>query len=159
MTHAEILAALSAGSPDRQAAAQQAMHQGEDAGPVAAVLAAHTGDSDIGEPCIAALEKCGPPAADQLPALTALLADTELPAYWAATLIGRLGADGAAATAALAATAASRQPLAVRERAVWALGKIGPAANAALPALESLIDSPQPRLARLAKQAVAAISG
>ncbi|TWT85713.1 hypothetical protein Pla123a_05200 [Posidoniimonas polymericola] len=157
MTHDQILAALAGGGNDRLAAADRAMIDGEGAGPIAATLAAHAGDSDIGEPCIAALEKCGPPTVDQLDALVNLLNADELPAYWAATLIGRLGPAGAPAAAQLAETAAAQRPIAVRERAVWAISKIGPPASGCREALEPLTESPQPRLARLAKQALAAV--
>jgi HEAT repeat protein len=146
-------------SAERRQAAEAAMILGESMGAAAAALAAHSGDSDVGEPCIAALEKLGPPPVESLPALQELLSGDEMPAYWAATLIGRLGADGAPAAPQLITTATGAQPLAVRERAVWALGKIGPAAKEALPALDTLSKSTQPRLARLAKQSAESIQG
>lgn len=160
MTPSEIIQCLSDDThPQRSKAAEAAMTLGEAAAPAAAVLAAHAGDSDIGEPCIAALEDLGPPPVEAIGALAALLTADELPAYWAATLIGRLGADGAPAAKQLSQAASGVAPLAVRERAVWALGKIGPAAKETIPTLETIGQSPQPRLARLAQQAIEAIGG
>lgn len=160
MTPSEIADHLRAGDPRlRQQAAQQAMHLGADAAPAAAALAARTGDRDIGDWCIGALEKLGPPPADSVDQLAALLTGEELPAYWSATLIGRLGPAGVGAAKPLAGVAQSGAPLAVRERAVWALGKLGAGAAEALPTLRDLADDSHPRLARLAKQAISTIAG
>jgi hypothetical protein len=45
----------------------------------------------------------------------------------------------------------------VRERAAWALGKIGPAAGSALPALEIAAAGDNARLARLAETAIESV--
>ncbi|TWT87446.1 hypothetical protein Mal64_29850 [Pseudobythopirellula maris] len=118
-------------------------------------LAAGCGDAEAASACAAALEEMGPPAADLLPELVVLLAaeagDT---AYWAATLLGRLGETAAPAVASLTRLAVSELPLAARERAVWALGEIGPAAREAAPTLAKLALSDEPRMARLAQKAL-----
>jgi HEAT repeat protein len=91
--------------------------------------------------------------------LVALLTGPDpLPAYWAATLLGRLGEGASAAVAALATTLGAAD-LAVRERCAWALGKIGPAAGAARDALRRSAAGSDERLARLASEALTAIGG
>ncbi len=49
--------------------------------------------------------------------------------------------------------------LSVRQCATWALGKIGSAAIAALPAPNKVAADPDTRLARLAKEAIKQIGG
>ena len=49
--------------------------------------------------------------------------------------------------------------LPVRQRAAWALGEIGPAAAAAVPTLQKAAGDPDPRLARLAQEAIDQIAG
>ena len=80
-----------------------------------------------------------------------------LVAYWAITLLGRSGQAAAAATAVLAERLGPAAPLEVAQRAAWALGKIGPAALVASGALQVAATSADPRLARLASEALAAI--
>ena len=75
-------------------------------------------------------------------------------------ILGRLG-DGAgdAKTVTALITALNSHPeAAVRERAAWALGQVGPGALAALPALQAVGGTTNPRLSRLAKQAIEQIS-
>jgi HEAT repeat protein len=80
--------------------------------------------------------------------------------YWAATLLGRLKADAAPAVDALAqAVGGSANHLPVRQRSAWALGEIGPAAAVALPSLRNATGNLDPRLARLAQQAIGQIAG
>ncbi len=95
-------------------------------------------------------------AADGAGRLNAGLVQADV-AYWAATLLGRLQAQAAGTVSPLTAALAENRPLAVRERAAWALEQIGPAARDALPALRQAAASKQPRLARLANEAIAAI--
>lgn len=105
-----------------------------------------------------ALEDQGPPAVEEAPAIAALLTCPHADVvYWAATLLGRLAAQAAPFTAELAKVLESTAPLHSRERAAWALGKIGPPARAALPALDTAAASSEPRLARVASQAAACI--
>ena len=49
--------------------------------------------------------------------------------------------------------------MSVRERAAWALGRIGPGAAPALESLKMAAAADNPRLARLAQQAIARITG
>jgi hypothetical protein len=145
---------------DRIAAAQALLHAVESARPAAAALARATGDADCELAALAseALENLGPPDVSDLPELIRILTDEKSDcAYWGATLIGRLGAESAPAVDALAHAVESRSELSVRERAVWALGQIGPAAVSARRVLEAAANSSTPRLARLARAALEAI--
>lgn len=74
--------------------------------------------------------------------------------YWAATMLGRLGSTAAEGSSVLADFVATSDFLAARERAVWALSQIGPAAATALPILQSIVDDAPPRLQRMAQQAM-----
>jgi HEAT repeat protein len=77
-------------------------------------------------------------------------------AYWAATLLGRLESEASGAVSQLMEALGS-SALAVRERAAWALGRIGPRASKALPLLRKLSRDSRPRLARLAAEAIGKI--
>ena len=146
----------------RGAAAERLARMGEDAAPAAAVLVRACGDVDehVREHAVAALEDLGPPPADVIRQLIDLVAHSDpLVAYWATTLLGRAGEDAASAVPALAACLSSSADLAVKQRAAWALGKLGPAAASAREALGRAASDTDPRLARLATEALAAISG
>lgn len=117
-------------------------------------------DEEVLEACTAALEDLGPPAADQIKPLAELAGDcTSDVAYWAVTLLGRAGHNAAAAVSALTQVLESDADVPVRERAAWALGEIGPAANAAALALRTAANSSDARLARLAAKALEAVGG
>jgi HEAT repeat protein len=123
---------------------------------VAAALAQAAGDDDeqVSEAAAGALEEMGPPAADQCAPLAALLSSANgSTAYWAATLLGRLGSAAAAAAGPLAQAAASHADKAARERACWALGKLGVKDPAVLTALRGAA-SQAGRLARVAHEAL-----
>ncbi|QDU88291.1 hypothetical protein Pla175_16660 [Pirellulimonas nuda] len=143
------------GSPEERAAAAESLaRMGESAAPAAETLALCASDADAGAWCVAALEKLGPPRDEALGPLTDRLSSADADcAYWCATLLGRAGERASASVSKLVETAQSRAPLAVRERACWALGRIGAASSR--PALEQLSHSEQPRLARLAGEALA----
>ena len=141
----------------RLAAAENLCHQAEAAQPAALALAkaADDEDDDVREAVVAALEDLGPPPPEQLSELIPLLSEPSGDvAYWAATLLGRLGPAAAPAVAALTSTLGPAAALTVRQRAAWALGNIGPAAAAAVTALEMAATHNDPRLARLARQAL-----
>lgn len=155
-------------STDRLAAVEFAAQQPERCGPLAVALVNATGDQDDSIAMLAAeaLEMLGAPPAAVLPELIAVLdageggarEDGEV-AYWAVTLIGRLGPGGAAATESLTRTLSESPYLPVRERAAWALARIGTAAASAAAALRSAADGGPPRLTRLATQALESVRG
>lgn len=144
----------------RGAAAELLCRHGAAAATAALALARACADEDdqVREWAAAALEDLGPPPAGSIPELGDLVGSSHpLVAYWAATLLGRSGQNAATATTALAACLASASDPAVAQRAAWALGKIGPAAATGRDALEKAALSADPRLARLAREALQAI--
>lgn len=143
----------------RRQAAEQLAQRGEQLSPVALRLVAATADADetVREWSVAALEHCGAPPAEDIAQLTGLLATTEeLPAYWSATLLGRLEGRAASAVEPLMQTVQQHLSAAVRERAVWALGMLGRAALPAVPLLERVAEEGG-RPARLAQHALTQI--
>ena len=90
-----------------------------------------------------ALENCGPPRKDDAEWLAKqLFSDTADVSYWAATLLGRLGDDVTECQATLAKLASDSERTAnVRQRAVWALGRISNLSNESKIALQSLRDN------------------
>lgn len=147
----------------RQQAAEQLARLGPQAQTAALALVQACADdsAEVGEWVVNALEEIGPPAARDVRPLAHLLGhDSADVGYWAATLLGRLGAHAVEAVPAL--TAALLAPLddSVRQRAAWALGKIGPSAEGALATLEEAADDEgDPRLARQARRAIQQIRG
>lgn len=144
----------------RVAAAERFARMGADAAPatVPLVEACRDGDDRVREWAVAALEEIGPPPEAAVARLTLLISDTNpLAGYWAATLLGRCGEGAASAVEALAEGVVTGADIAVRQRAAWALGQIGPAAAAARGVLEKAAGDPDPRLSRLAREALAAI--
>jgi len=150
---------LSQGTPgERLETCQELASLGEDASPAAVALVtlvATTTDADLLEWAAEALENLGAPPTSGIERLSALLGHATPDAgYWAATLLGRLGASGSPAVPALVAALERSPQASVRERAAWALGEIGPAASAAVAALEQAAQRGDARLARLAQTAL-----
>jgi HEAT repeat protein len=156
----QLIHALADGNPTaRVDAAAELARLAEGAQPAAVALVKAMGDEDGGvrDWALAALESLGPPTAEDQNAFVQLLSDPQLNiAYWATTLLGRLGpnADAAKVVPALIRALSEHPDLAVRERAAWALGRIGPAAIDALSALKILAGDPKLRLSRLAREAI-----
>ena len=143
-------------SPDvviQAEAAESLAHMGTDARTAAVPLvkAAASTDERVREWVVAALESVGVPAAEDLADLRQLVSEEEDDvAYWAITLLGRLK-DHAAPAVPLLIEALKHSPYPHnRQRAAWALGKIGPAAKDALPALHEAAHGTDRRLSRIA---------
>lgn len=158
-----LIAALSAKEPERRAdAAEQLAQLATDArsAAVALVLACADESEEVRQWATSGLEQLGPPEAADVGQLASLLpARSSDIGYWAATLLGRLQAEAAPAVDALASAVAEHAELAVRQRAAWALGEIGPAAGAAAPTLQKAANDPDARLARLAAESLRKIAG
>jgi HEAT repeat protein len=152
---------LSAPDAEARASAAEALcRAGESAASAATALVAACGDEDdrVREWAAAALEDLGPPPGEQIAELTMLAAAKHpLVAYWAVTLLGRGGEGAALAVPALEACLAPGTAIEVRQRACWALGKVGPAAASARAALTAAASDADPRLSRLAGEALAAL--
>lgn len=160
---ATLVQRLASASADERADAAEALCRAGEAAALAAVdLVRACGDADerVREWATAALEELGPPSPDATKSLTDLAgAGDPLVAYWAVTLLGRSGAGAASAVTVLAGVVDAAADMAVRQRAAWALGKIGPAAGTARDALTRAAGNSDPRLARLAAEALALVGG
>jgi HEAT repeat protein len=142
----------------RASAAEALCRAGESASSAATALVAACGDDDDGvrEWAAAALEELGAPPSEQIAELIPLAAAGHpLVAYWAVTLLGRGGEAASSAVSTLEACLAPGKAIEVRQRACWALGKIGPAAASARAALAVAAADSDPRLSRLAGEALA----
>lgn len=125
---------------------------------VALVRAAGDDDRQVAEYCVATLEEMGEPSASQLEELSQLAtAANEESAYWAATLMGRAGVQACEFAVLLGDIVASDAAPQVRERAAWAIARIGPSAKAARPQLESCTGAEPSSLARAVTKAIEAI--
>jgi HEAT repeat protein len=157
----ELMTLLAGGDVAQQASAAEALaRMGRDAAPAAATLVRASGSADelVREWAAAALEELGPPPNEQIGEFIQLVGHQSPGVrYWATTLLGRAGADAQPAVGVLVKTLGADDDNAVCERSAWALGKIGPGAKAALPALQVAAASKEPRLARLAADAIQAI--
>ena len=121
----------------RAAAAEQLSHLESDAQGAAIALAQAVADADesVRQWATSALESLGSPADNDVGQLAKLLSDPRLDvAYWSATLLGRLGSAAASTVPQLTSALKTHAEIAVRQRAAWALGAIGPDASAALDA-------------------------
>lgn len=142
-------------SPDvsqRVSAAESLSLMGPDAAFAAVELVKACSDDDaVRDFAVAALEELGPPPTESLERLTELARDeNSLVAYWAVTLLGRAEQLAQASEPTLVALLTKSKDPSVRERAAWALGKIGPNSAAAKLVLKQAASSSEPRLARVA---------
>lgn len=158
-----LAATLLTDKPSRRlAAAEELASLGPEAARAATALVTACGIPALVDVCVGALEELGPPPNEQLPALAAMVgAADENVAYWAATLVGRTGEAAAPYLDSLEAAANNEQiAIEVRERAVWAISKLGPLAKPAEATLRSIAAAgPSPRIKRLASNAISAFGG
>lgn len=155
---ATLIADLSDPAASRRVAAARSLAGlGPDGAAAASALARTAGDADeqVREWAVAALEELGAPPREELEALCGLLRDSQADiGYWSATLLGRLGAAASPAVPALADALANAPAASVRQRAAWALGRIGAAAAGARGELAAGAQDPDERLARLCREAL-----
>ncbi len=149
---------LTTGSAEQRLAAAERLAQfGPEARPAALVLVDACADPEeqVRHWAASALEDLGPPPDADVPGLAAALGSGNADvAYWAATLLGRLRERAAAAVVPLQTALESSPATTVRQRAAWALGKIGRSARPATGALQQAAAADDPRLSRLARQAL-----
>jgi HEAT repeat protein len=158
----QLIDDLNSTEVDLRRKAAEGLSRHESASAAAVSLARASGDPDeqVRQWATAALEEMGAPSVEDAPALAELLAGSNADtAYWAATLLGRLGERAADVVPALARAVDSDGEMAVRQRAAWALGKIGRPAATVAESLRHATAADDPRLARLAKQALETILG
>jgi HEAT repeat protein len=145
----------------RTRAAENLSYLGEEAAFAAVELVkACAEEGDTRDWAVAALETMGRPLVDSKQRLSELcVSPNPLVAYWAVTLLGRLGPDAKSEQDQLIGLIQSASTeLSVRERAVWALGQMGAVACKAIPVLIGLRDAKnQPRLAGLAERSLTQI--
>jgi HEAT repeat protein len=164
MEVSQLAAALRDADPGKRCqAAEELAHLGPEAAQEVTIPLLHAAGDEtdaVREWVTAALEEMGPPLPRDVAELASLVSHHAPDVgYWAATLLGRLKAQASSAVPALAAALGSPFDVAVRQRAAWSLGEIGPPAAAALEALGQAQSERDPRLSRLAGQAVARITG
>lgn len=138
-------------------AAQELAGLGEESQPAAIALidACHSQDFEVRDWSVAALEQLGPPPTEAVHSLISRINDQEeLADYWAITLLGRLGPSAAAAAECLGQALENSPYPGVCQRAAWALRELGPSAKPAQASLRKAAASSEPRLARLAQQAL-----
>jgi HEAT repeat protein len=156
-----LIEQLGSNDLERQRVAAESLAQlGEEASPAAVALlqACEVEDEALCEWVVASLEQLGPPPAEDLPRICRqLAADHELSAFWSASLLGRLHQEAAGAVDSLGQAVEKSAHPAVRQRAAWALGQIGPAAQGAKRQLQEASVCSDPRTARLAQEALQAI--
>ncbi|MEX1042010.1 MAG: HEAT repeat domain-containing protein [Pirellulaceae bacterium] len=110
-------------------------------------------EEQVGQWATSALEDCGRPPVEERDALVELLTDRQDDVvYWAATLLGRLENDAQPVVPQLAQLATDHESANVRQRALWALGKIGDRSELVRTAIEDPIHQRNPRSARVAEQ-------
>lgn len=104
----------------------------------------------------AALEDLGAPPMESVDSLETLVnSPFPLVGYWAATLLGRLGQSANRSQVVLGEAVSDSPHLSIRERAAWALGKVGATEDSAVESLKKAAASDSPRLASLAARALA----
>jgi HEAT repeat protein len=125
---------------------------GPEAALAAVELVAACADHEVvREYAVAALEGMGAPLEESIAGLMGLLSHQDsLVLYWAVTLLGRVRESRDEIEKAVAIVARDSSDLAVRQRAVWALGNMRPLLPATKSMLQVLRASEDPRLARLA---------
>lgn len=153
---------LASNSVDQRVATLRKISHQEDAVTgvtVQCVQLAGDSDDDVRMWAAEALSQAVTPTPADVDSLAELLLhseDGEI-GYWAATMLGRLKMEAATAVDALQSCVLNSMYLPARERAVWALAEIGPAAANAIESLEKTAEAAPPRLKRLAKEAIKTI--
>ena len=159
----KLIAGLVSGDADERLRAAEGLSQlGREARDAAVALVRAAGDqTEAVRDCVqATLEDLGPPTRETVDALGELLQSASADvAYWAATMLGRLGREASSAADALAAVLSDSPALHVRERAAWALGQIRAGSATVRAALAKATASTDKRLARLAQEALDALGG
>lgn len=153
-------ALLSEDLQQRTVAAEALSMMGPDAAHASVDLVKACADEEVvRDLAIATLEELGPPLPAALAELSALVSSSNaMVAYWAITLLGRSGKSAQSSQHDLVDVLNSSEDKSVKERAVWALGKIEANTDAAVHALKQAAGSGDERLARLANASLEQIA-
>src|SRR5262245_50743003 len=93
-------------------------------------------DEQVREAIVGWFEDCGRPNPEEAAQMISFLfSPTDDVVYWAITLLGRFGPDAKRGVGPLIMNLGESKAIAIREKAAWALGRIGPAAAEARSAL------------------------
>lgn len=112
-------------------------------------------DESVREWVVGALESIEEPPANALEALEeSCRSDNALVAYWAVTMMGRMGCAAKAKQDVIAQLLENSKDLSVQEKAAWALGKMEADSSLARHALEQASHSENARLSRVANAAL-----
>lgn len=158
-----LIDSLSSEDPRVAASAAESLAQSSASIQSAAVplsIAAGSEDESLCEWASAALESLGSPNESDLDALSDLVKlyleakAHPATAYWALTLMSRLGPTAATELGTIIQAAEFTGDASVKEKAVLCLGTIGSMAQAALPILNRLAADDSPRLSRLARMSI-----
>ena len=141
---------------ERAAAAEAFSLMGPEASFAATDLVQACGDDQmVAQWAVSALEELGPPPKESLADLSELArsGDSEV-AYWAVTLLGRCGEASRPYEDLLARILSDSEDIALRQRSAWALTKMHAGSDTVLNALEGATRSSDPRLSRMATDAL-----
>jgi len=139
----------------RIAVAEQLAKMGSDASFAAVELVDSCRDSDesVRNGSVAALESLGAPSTETRGPLCEQAKDSNpLVAYWAITLLGRMGTEASSCQQVLANVLTQAAEISVQQRAVWAIGKIGVLGPTTIESLKLAAGSNDPKLSRSAQQ-------
>lgn len=152
-----LLLGLKASSPEVRAETLRKLSRLDQVIGITPIVVAMAGESNS-DVCMWAaevLERSIVPSADETSELVQQLQSSNGEViYWAASMIGRLGEKASDAAISLTQCLENSSHLPAKEKVVWALCQIGPDASVARDALRRVAEQPQPRLARLASEAL-----
>jgi len=110
-------------------------------------------EEQVGQWATSALEDCGSPPIEEQDALVELLDDDHADVvFWGVTLLGRLESGAQPTVPRLCTLATGHESANVRQRALWALGRIGDRSEPVRAAVDDPIHQKNPRSARIAEQ-------
>ncbi|TWU45059.1 hypothetical protein Q31b_02300 [Novipirellula aureliae] len=139
----------------RISTAEQLATMGEEAQFAAVELVVSCADADesVRNWSVAALEGLGTPSIESIGSLCELAKDSNpMVAYWAITLLGRIGAKASNCQDVLARVLTQTAEVSVQQRAVWAIGKMGSLQPTTIKSLAWASESNDPKVSGTAQR-------